>query len=107
MVGRFIKTIFRPVVRDREGVRRYVAAVTLFAWVIAAVANIPQQIIEGSGLPALFYIEATTLCVVLAIAIPIARTMGLAHLDLHHARQEAEQARLEAVRLSRTDPLTG
>jgi diguanylate cyclase (GGDEF)-like protein len=33
--------------------------------------------------------------------------MGLAHLNLHHARQEAEQARLEAERIGRTDPLTG
>jgi len=107
MVGRFFKTVFRPVVRDREGVRRYVAAVTLFAWIIAAIADIPQQVMEGSGLSAFFFLEATTLCVVLAIAVPISRTMGLAHLNLHHARQEAEQARLEAVRLSRTDPLTG
>ena len=107
MLVKVIKTVFRPIVRDREGVRRYVAAVTLFAWVIAAFADIPQRIIERSGLPAFFFQEATTLCVVLAIAIPIARTMGVAHLELYHARQEAERARLESERLCRTDSLTG
>lgn len=107
MLGRLIKTVFRPIVRDREGVRRYVVAVTLFAWVIAALTDIPQQIMAGSGLRAFFSLEATTLFVVLAIAVPISRTMGLAHLNLHHARQQAEQARREAVRLSRVDPLTG
>jgi diguanylate cyclase (GGDEF)-like protein len=107
MLGRVIRTVFRPIVRDRQGVRRYVAAVTFFAWVIAAVADIPQRIIEGSGLPAFFFQEAITLCVVLVIAIPIAQTMGLAHLGLYHARLEAERARLESERLSRTDSLTG
>ena len=36
----------------------------------------------------------------LVIAVPVARTMGLAQLELHRARAEAE-------RLSRTDPMTG
>ena len=100
MLVKVIKTVFRPIVRDRAGVRRYVAAVTFFAWVIAAAGDVAQTVLQGGGLAEFLGQEATTVAVVFAIAIPIARTMGLAHLDLHHARQEAE-------RLSRTDPLTG
>ena len=51
----------------------------------------------AGGLKAFLIQEAGTLVVVLAIAIPIARTMGFAHLNLHRAQKEAE-------RLSATDP---
>ena len=100
MLVRFFRTVFRPVVRDRAGVRRYVAAVTLFAWIIAAAADVVDKTLEGEGLTALLMQETSSLIVVLVIAVPISRTMGFAHLRLHHAQQEAE-------RLSRTDPLTG
>jgi diguanylate cyclase (GGDEF)-like protein len=96
----FFRTVFRPVVCDRAGVRRYVAAVTLFAWIIAAVADGGEKLLDGAGLGALLIQECVTLIVVLVIAVPISRTMGFAHLRLHGAQQEAE-------RLSRTDPLTG
>jgi diguanylate cyclase (GGDEF)-like protein len=81
-------------------VRNYVAAVTLFAWVVAALADLVEKALDGGGLTALLLQEAGTLVVVLVIAIPIARTMGFAHLNLHLARREAEH-------LSHTDPLTG
>ena len=99
MLAGFFKIVFRPRVRDRAGVRRYVAAVTLFAWIIAATADVVQRWAEGS-LDGLAGQEIATLVVVLVIAVPISRTMGFAHLKLHYAQQEAE-------RLSRTDPLTG
>ena len=100
MLKSFFRTVFRPVVRDRSDLRRYVTAVTLFAWIVAAAADVIDKALEGEGLKALLLQEASTLIVVLVVAIPIARSMGFAHLKLHHAQQAAE-------RLSHTDPLTG
>jgi diguanylate cyclase (GGDEF)-like protein len=99
MLVAFYRTVFRPVVRDSADVRRYVIAVTLFAWLVAVCADIAQHALQGdlSALPVQSFF---TLIVVLAVAVPISRTMGRAHLNVHLARQEAE-------RLSRTDPLTG
>jgi diguanylate cyclase (GGDEF)-like protein len=99
MLVAFYRTVFRPVVRDSADVRRYVIAVTLFAWIVAVCADIAQHALQGdlSALPVQSFF---TLIVVLAVAVPISRTMGRAHLNVHLARQEAE-------RLSRTDPLTG
>ena len=100
MITAFLSTVFRPIVRDRAGLRRYVAAVTLFAWVVASVADVFEKALDGGGLSALLVQEAGTFVVVMVIAIPISRTMGFSHLNLHRARQEAE-------RLSNTDSLTG
>ena len=99
MLVAFFRTVFRPVVRDRAGVRTYVASVTLFAWVIAAAADVVQKWLDG-GFIGLLSQELGTLIVVIVVAVPIARTMGFAHLKLYHAQREAE-------RLSRSDPLTG
>jgi diguanylate cyclase (GGDEF)-like protein len=99
MLVAFYKTVFRPAVRNSADLRRYVIAVTLFAWLVAVTADVVQHALQGdlSALPVQSFF---TLIVVLAVAIPISRTMGRAHLNVHLARQEAE-------RLSRTDPLTG
>jgi diguanylate cyclase (GGDEF)-like protein len=100
LLATFFRTVFRPTVRDRAGVRNYLAAVTLFAWTVATLGDVVEKMIDGAGLKALLIQQAVTLVVVLAIAIPIARTIGFAHLNLHNAQQEAE-------RLSNTDDLTG
>ena len=100
MLATFVRTVFRPVVRDRAGVWRYVFAVTLFAWIVATLGDLAEMALEHGSLSALLVQEAGTLIVVLVIAVPIARTMGFAHLRLHRAQQEA-------VRLGNTDSLTG
>ena len=92
--------VFRPVVTDKSDVRRYVASVTLFAWIVAELGDCVQQAFMFVNWANLFEQAAVSTLVVLVIAAPIARTMGRAHLALHLARSEAE-------RLGRTDPLTG
>ena len=99
MLVRFFQTVFRPVVRDHADVRRYVFSVTLFAWIVATIGDVVQRWLQGA-MEGLVGQEVGTLIVVLVIAVPISRTMGFAHLNLHRARQEAD-------RLSNTDPLTG
>ena len=98
-VGLWIN-VFRPVVTDRGDVRRYVASVTLFAWIVAELGDGVQHALIFVSWTNLFEQFAVTTLVVLVIAVPIAHTMGRAHLALHLARREAE-------RLGRTDPLTG
>ncbi len=97
---RLWNNVFRPVVQDRADLRRYVGSVTLFAWIVAIVADVINQILSAGSWTELALQCLVTAVVVPAIAVPLARSMGRAHLDLHHARAEAE-------RLSRTDPLTG
>ena len=97
---RLWKIIFEPVVEDEAGLRRYVASVTLFAWVVALGSDIANESFFFVSWADSFREFGITTAVVLVIAVPIARTMGRAHLALRLARLEAE-------RLSRTDPLTG
>ncbi len=73
---------------------------TVLAWVVAESADLVQHLLSFVSWPNLIEQLAITTVVVLIIAVPVARTMGLAHLELHRARGAAE-------RLSLTDPMTG
>ena len=100
MIVSLLHNVFRPVVADARDLRRYVTSVTWLAWCVAVgVDAVNHLLIEGSW-PVFLREGSITTVVVLCIAIPIARSMGKAHLALHYAKREAE-------RLSRTDPLTG
>ena len=95
-----LSNVFRPVVADERDLRRYVTSVTLLAWCVAVGADAVNHLLIEGSLPIFLRESLITTVVVLCVAIPIARSMGKAHLALHHAKREAE-------RLSRTDPLTG
>ena len=97
---RLWNNVFLPVVADEADVRRYVRSVTLFAWLVAEVADVVQHTFAFVSWTNLLEQFGVTTVVVLVIAVPVARTMGRAYLELHRARGAAE-------RLSRTDPMTG
>jgi diguanylate cyclase (GGDEF)-like protein len=94
------KVVFRPEVSDARDLRRYVFSVTLFAWTVAFAVDLVNQLAFFSNWGDCLREWSVTTAVVVVIALPIARTIGRAHLRLHLARVEAE-------RLSRIDPLTG
>jgi len=95
-----ITNVFRPVVADDRGFRRYVASVVTLSMLVAVATEIVHQLLTFSSRLDCAVSLGITAFTVVVIAVPIARTMGRAHLELHHAKNEA-------VRLSRTDPLTG
>ena len=92
--------VFQPKVSDEAGVGRYVRSVVALSLAVALSVDIVNQLVFFSGWDAALRDWALTAAVVFAIAIPIARSIGRAHLETNRARSEAE-------RLSRTDPLTG
>ena len=95
-----LSNVFHPIVADERGFRRYVWSVTLLSWTIALGADVANQLVFFSSWADCAREWSITAVVVIAIAVPIARSMGRAHLELHHAKKEAD-------RLGRTDPLTG
>ena len=92
--------VFRPKVVDRRTLRRYVVSVTAFAWIVSITVEIVNKLCFFTSWGDLWREFAITTVEVLAIAIPIAWSIGRAHLELHRAKKEAD-------RLSRSDPLTG
>lgn len=95
-----LKDVFRPIVTDKRDLRRYVVSVTLFSWLTALSVDVVNQLCFFTSWAECLRDWLVTTAVVVAIAAPIARSMGYAHLGLHLAKREAE-------RLGRTDPLTG
>ena len=95
-----LRDVFRPVVTDEVSQRRYAFSVTLFALFVALTVDVADQLIFFTNWTDCWREWSITTVVVVAIAFPVARAMGRAHLALHLARAEAE-------RLSRTDPMTG
>jgi diguanylate cyclase (GGDEF)-like protein len=95
-----LRRVFRPVVTDQVSLRLYAFSVTLFAWIVALSVDIVNQLVFFTNWTDCWREWSITTIVVVAIAFPVARAMGRAHLALHLVRAEAE-------RLSRTDPMTG
>jgi predicted signal transduction protein with EAL and GGDEF domain len=94
------KNVFRPVVADSSDLRRYVISVTLLAWIVALSVDVAHQLLVFTSWTDCLVSWSISTVVVIGIAVPIARSMGRAHLELFHAKREAD-------RLGRTDPLTG
>jgi diguanylate cyclase (GGDEF)-like protein len=92
--------VFRPVVTDPVSLSRYAFSVTLFALLVALSVDVANQLIFFTNWTDCWREWSITAIVVVAIAFPVARAVGRAHLALYLARAEAE-------RLSRTDPMTG
>jgi diguanylate cyclase (GGDEF)-like protein len=95
-----ISDVFWPRVTDRRSLRRYVVSTTALALIVAlAIESLDLSIFFTSWTACLRELSVTVATVVV-LAVPIAASIGRAHLSLHNAKREAEQ-------LSRTDPLTG
>ena len=95
-----LDNVFRPKVVDRQGLRRYVVSVTSLAWIASIAVETVNKLCFFTGWPDFWREFAITTMEVLVIAIPIAWSIGRAHLELRRAK-------LEADRLGRIDPLTG
>jgi diguanylate cyclase (GGDEF)-like protein len=67
---------------------------------VSVTASMLVELIFGTGLADLLRAGTTALIVVPLLAIPFARAFGKAHLELFHAKQQADL-------LSHTDQLTG
>jgi diguanylate cyclase (GGDEF)-like protein len=96
----FVARVFRASIRDERELVGYVATVTALCVALALAVDVTNQLT--------FFVDGTTClrswaittAVVLALAAPIARAIGKAHLELYRAKQHADA-------LSLTDPLTG
>jgi diguanylate cyclase (GGDEF)-like protein len=95
-----LKNVFRPKVADREELRRYVVSVTLLAWFVALGVDVFNQLYFFTNWADCWRDWTITTIEVIVLAVPIASSIGRAHLELHHAKREAD-------RLGRIDPLTG
>lgn len=95
-----LDNVFRPQVTDRAGLRRYVISVAALAWIVSIALETINKLYFFPGWPELWRELAITSAEVLAPAIPIALSIGRAHLAMHGAKVEAD-------RLGRIDPLTG
>jgi len=93
-------SIFRPTISSRKELHRYVAAVACSALGLALTVDVVNQLTFYVDLGTCLRSWAITVVLALGISAPIARAIGQAHLELYFAK-------LEADRLSRTDPLTG
>ena len=96
----FIARIFRASIRNRRELTGYVVGVTAVCVAIALTVDVVNQLTFFVDWTTCLRSWAITILLVLVLAIPIARTIGNAHLKLYHAKLMAEE-------LSRTDQLTG
>jgi diguanylate cyclase (GGDEF)-like protein len=92
--------VFRASIRNERELFRYVLSVTVICVVIALAVDVTNQLAFFVDWATCLRSWAITTVLVLALAIPISRTIGKAHLELYRAK-------LNADALSRTDQLTG
>ena len=96
----FLSRIFSTSIKDKRELTRYVIGVTAVCVAIALAVDVANQLTFFVDWATCLRSWAITILLVLALAVPIARTIGNAHLRLY-------QAKLLADELSRTDQLTG
>jgi diguanylate cyclase (GGDEF)-like protein len=96
----FITRIFRASIRNKRELTSYVVCVTAVCVAIALTVDVVNQLTFFVDWTTCLRSWGITILLVLALAVPIARTIGNAHLKLY-------QAKLLAEELSRTDHLTG
>jgi diguanylate cyclase (GGDEF)-like protein len=96
----FIARIFSTSIKSKRELTSYVVGVTAVCVAIALAVDVANQLTFFVDWSTCLRSWAITITLVLALAVPIARTIGNAHLRLY-------QAKLLADELSRTDQLTG
>jgi hypothetical protein len=92
--------IFRGSITNKRELFNYVVCVTAVCVAIALAVDVTNQLAFFVDWATCLRSWAITIILVLALAIPISRMIGNAHLQLYQAKSLAEQ-------LSRTDQLTG
>jgi diguanylate cyclase (GGDEF)-like protein len=85
---------------DERGLRRYVIHLAAVCVAIALAVDVANQLTFFVDWATSLRSWAITVTLVLALAVPISRTIGRAHLELYRAKLLADE-------LSRTDQLTG
>jgi diguanylate cyclase (GGDEF)-like protein len=95
-----LREVFHPKVASRADLWRYVRATTILAWTVVWAVDIPHQILFAASWADCWRNWLVDVIIVPIVSVPVARSIGKAHLQLHDAKQEAE-------RLGRVDPLTG
>lgn len=96
----FLSQVFRAPIRNEGELTRFVVAVTLICVAIALAVDVANQLAFFVDWATCLRSWTITTGLVLALAVPISRTIGKAHLELYRAKLLADQ-------LSRTDQLTG
>jgi diguanylate cyclase (GGDEF)-like protein len=96
----FMAPVFRPSIRNERELVGYVALVTAVCVTIALAADVTNHLVFFVDWATCLRSWAITVFLALALAAPISRTIGKAHLELYRAK-------LQADALSLTDPLTG
>lgn len=92
--------VLRGSIANKRDLFNYVVCVTTVCVAIALAVDVTNQLIFFVDWTTALRSWAITIVLVLALAIPISRTIGNAHLKLYDAKLLAE-------RLGRTDQLTG
>jgi diguanylate cyclase (GGDEF)-like protein len=95
-----ITRVFRASIQNKRELTSYVVCVTAVCVAVALAVDVVNQLTFFVDWMTCLRSWGITILLVLALAIPIARTIGNAHLKLY-------QAKLLAEELSRTDQLTG
>jgi diguanylate cyclase (GGDEF)-like protein len=95
-----IAGILSTTIRDERELRRFVVRTTLIALALALAADVTNQLVFFVDWPTSLRSWAITAAIVTAVAVPIARVIARANLELYRAKLIADE-------LGRTDPLTG
>ena len=92
--------VMRPTIRTERELVRYVALVTGFALTFALAVDVVNQLAFFENWARCFWSWSITAAVCLAVATPIAYSIGHSHLELFRAKERADE-------LGRIDSLTG
>ncbi|MGD1015784.1 MAG: GGDEF domain-containing protein [Roseiarcus sp.] len=96
----FVARVFRASIHSERELAGYIATVTALCVALALAVDVTNQLAFFVDWTACLRSWAITAFLSLALAAPIARAIGKAHLELYRAK-------LRADALSLTDPLTG
>ncbi|MGD0641497.1 MAG: GGDEF domain-containing protein [Roseiarcus sp.] len=96
----FVARAFRPPIRSERELVGYVAMVTALCVVLALAVDVTNQLVFFVDWTTCLRSWTITTVLVVALAAPISRAIGKAHLELYRAKMHADA-------LSLTDPLTG
>jgi diguanylate cyclase (GGDEF)-like protein len=96
----FLSRIMHPRLTNEREFRHYVGSVTLACLALALTVDVVNQLVFFVDVWTCLRSWAITVALALALAFPISRSIGKAHLELYRAKTAAEE-------LARTDQLTG